>query len=148
MGLDCRIVAVPKHPKNHAIGYRGVSPFLEDDYFKELPDAWSTEPSYKVFNEDVYYCRKNWYLFDFVAQHYAKALKAYSLDSNGCYLLLTRDIIEEYINKLKEDGTKGFHEKTDDIYTLYNIELNRMIRLKAVMEMYEEFLDFYFEGDY
>lgn len=148
MGLDCRIVAVPKHPKNHSIGLRDVSPFLEDDYFKELPDAWSTEPSYKVFNEDVYYCRKNWYLFDFVAQHYAKALKAYSLDSNGCYLLLTRDIIEEYISKLKADGTKGFHEKTDDIYTLYNIELNRMIRLKAVMEMYEEFLDFYFEGDY
>ena len=148
MGLDCRIVAVPKHPKNHAIGIRGVSPFLEDDYFKELPDAWSNEPSYKVFNEDVYYCRKNWYLFDFVVQYYAKALKAYSLDSNGCYLLLTRDIIEEYISKLKEDGTKGFHEKTDDIYTLYNIELNRMIRLKAVMEMYEEFLDIYFEGDY
>ena len=148
MGLDCRIVAVPKNPKNHAIGYRGVSPFLEDSYFNELPDAWSNEPTYKVFNEDVYYCRKNWYLFDFVSQHYAKSLKAYSLDSNGCYLLLTKDIIEEYINKLKEDGIKGFHEKTDDAYTLYNIELNRMIRLKAVMEMYEGLLDFYFEGDY
>lgn len=148
MGLDCRIVAVPKHPKNHTIGIRDVSPFLEIDYFKELPSAWGEARDGGIFCEDVYYCRKNWYLFDFVAQHYAKALKAYSLDSNGCYLLLTRDIIEEYINKLKEDGTKGFHEKTDDIYTLYNIELNRMIRLKAVMEMYEGLLDFYFEGDY
>ena len=53
MGLDCRIVVVPKHPKNHALGHRDVSPFLEDAYFKELPDAWSTEPSYKVFNEDL-----------------------------------------------------------------------------------------------
>ena len=146
MGLDCRIVAVPKHPKNHTIGHRDVSPFLEDAYFKELPNAWST--SYKVFNEDVYYCRKNWYLFDFVSQYYARSLKAYSLDSNGCYLLLTRDFVQEYINRLKEDGTKGFHEKTADVYTLYNIELNRMIRLKAVMEMYEGLLDFYFEGDY
>ena len=142
MGLDCRIVVVPKHPKNHTIGYRDVSPFLEDSYFKELPNSWSTEPSYKVFYEDVYYCRKNWYLFDFVAQHYAKSIKAYSLDSNGCYFLLTKDIIEEYINKLKEDGTKGFHERTDDVYTLYNVELNSMIRLKAVMEMYEGLLDF------
>lgn len=148
MGLDCRIVAVPKHPKNHAIGYRDVSPFLEDDYFKELPDAWSDVPVYKVFNEDVYYCRKNWYLYNFVADHYGKYLRDFGFDGNGCYMLLTKDIIQEYINKLKVDGTKGFHEETDDIYTLYNIELNRMIRLKAVMEMYEGILDFYFEGDY
>ena len=148
MGLDCRIVAVPKHPKNHALGHRGVSPFLEDDYFKELPDAWSDVPAYKVFNEDVYYCRKNWYLYNFVVDHYGKYLRDFGFDGNGCYMLLTKDIIEEYINKLKVDGTKGFHEETDDIYTLYNIELNRMIRLKAVMEMYEGILDFYFEGDY
>lgn len=148
MGLDCRIVAVPKHPKNHALGHRDVSPFLEDSYFKELPDAWSDVPVYKVFNEDVYYCRKNWYLYNFVIDHYGKHLRDYGFDGNGCYMLLTKDIIQEYINKLKEDGTKGFHEETDDIYTLYNIELNRMIRLKAVMEMYEGLLDFYFEGDY
>ena len=148
MGLDCRIVAVPKHPKNHAIGHRDVSPFLEDAYFKELPDAWSTEPTYKVFNEDVYYCRKNWYLYNFIVDHYGKHLRDYGFDGNGCYMLLTKDIIQEYINKLKKDGIKGFHEETDDVYTLYTVELNRMIRLKAVMEMYERLLDFYFEGDY
>lgn len=148
MGLDCRIVAVPKHPKNHAIGHRDVSPFLEDDYFKELPDALSNEPSYKIFNEDVYYCRKNWYLYNFIVDHYGKYLREFGFDGNGCYMLLTKGIIEKYINRLKEDGTKRFHEETDDVYTLYTIELNRMIRLKAVMEMYEGILDFYFEGDY
>lgn len=148
MGLDCRIVAVPKHSKNHALGHRDVSPFLEDSYFKELPDAWSDEHTHKVFNEDVYYCRKNWYLYNFIVDHYGKYLREFGFDGNGCYMLLTKDIIEKYINKLKEDGTKGFHEETDDVYTLYTIELNRMIRLKAVMEMYEGILDFYFEGDY
>lgn len=148
MGLDCRIVAVPKHPKNHTIGHRYVSPFLEDSYFKELPDAWGDEQSYKVFNEDVYYCRKNWYLYNFVVDYYGKYLKDFGFDGNGCYMLLTKDILKEYINKLKEDGAKGFHEETDDVYTLYDVELHRMIRLKAVMEMYEGLLDFYFEGDY
>lgn len=148
MGLDCNIIAVPKHPKNLTIGYRGVSPFLEEDYFKELPDAWSDEHTYEAFTKDVYYCRRNWYLFDFISRYYARSLKAYSLDSNGCYMLLTKDILEEYIIKLKEDGTKGFHERTEDCYTLYHTELTRMIRLKAVMEMYEGLLDFYFEGDY
>lgn len=148
MGLDCRIVVVPKNAKNHALGHRDVSPFLEDDYFKELPDAWSDTPTYKLFNEDVYYCRKNWYLYNFVVAHYSKYLRDFAYDANGCYMLLTKDIIQEYIDKLKADGSKGFHDETDDIYTLYNIELNRMIRLKAVMEMYEGLLDFYFEGDY
>lgn len=148
MGLDCRIVVVPKHPKNHVLGYREVSPFLEDSYFKELPNAWGGEPTYKSFNEDVYYCRKNWYLYNFIVDHYGKYLREFGFDGNGCYMLLTKDIIEKYINKLKEDGTKGFHEETDDVYTLYTVELNRMIRLKAVMEMYEGLLDFYFEGDY
>lgn len=148
MGLDCRIVAVPSHSKNHALGHRDVSPFLEDSYFKELPDAYGDEKTYKAFNEDVYYCRKNWYLYNFVVAHYSKYLRDFGFDANGCYMLLTKDIIQEYIKKLKEDGPKGFHEETDDVYTLYHTELNRMIRLKAVMEMYEGLLDFYFEGDY
>ena len=148
MGLDSRIVAIPKHLRNKTIGHRDVSPFLEDSFFKELPDAWGDEKSYKTFNEDVYYCRKNWYLFNFITGYYSKQLEAFSMDANGCYLLLTKDILQEYIKKLKEDGPKVFHEETEDIYTLFYTELNRMIRLKAVMEMYEGLLDFYFEGDY
>ena len=148
MGLDCRIVAVPNHLKNHSLGYRDVSPFLDLDYFKELPSAWGEANESGVFCEDVYYCRKNWYLYNFVVGHYSKYLRDFGFDGNGCYMLLTKDILQEYINKLKGDGPKVFHEETDDVYTLYHTELNRMIRLKAVMEMYEGLLDFYFEGDY
>ena len=148
MGVDCRILAVPKHIKNSTVGYSDASPFFDIDYFNELPSAWGGANERGGFCEDVYYCRKNWYLYNFVVDHYGKYLRDLGFDGNGCYMLLTKDIIEEYINKLKWDGPKGFHEETDDVYTLYHTELNRMIRLKAVMEMYEGLLDFYFEGDY
>lgn len=148
MGLDCRIVAVPVSSENHTLGFVDVSPFLGYGYFRELPDAWDEHRLEPEFSHDVYYCRKNWYLFEFVTNWYSSLLKANNLDSNGCYFYLTEGMIDEYIMQLRQDKPEGFHEKTEDCYTLYHVELNKMIRLKAVMEMYRGVLDFYFEGDY
>lgn len=151
MGLDCRIVCVPKHDKNLTVSSE-PSPFLANGFFDELPSAWGDD-SFDVdkhtdFSIDIYYCRKNWFLYQFTNNYFRKELEAVNEDGNGCYFLINEKFINDYLRELRNVGAIGFYEQTDDFYTSYATEINKMIRMKAVMEMYGNLLDFYFEGDY
>ena len=151
MGLDCRIVCVPKHDKNLTVSFE-PSPFLANGFFDELPSAWGDD-SFNVdkhtdFSLDVYYCRKNWFLFEFTYNYFRDKLEAIGEDVNGCYMMIDKKFIESYLKELRNVGATGFYDLTDDFYTSYATEINKMIRIRAVMEMYGNLLDFYFEGDY
>ena len=149
MGLDCRIVCIPKHEQNLTVA-SDPSPFLDHGFFDELPGAWGDNNIDRdlEFSKDIYYCRKNWFLFHFTHNYFLDKLEAIGEDANGCYMMIDEKFINDYLRELRNVGAIGFYEQTEDCYTSYATEVNKMIRIRAVMEMYDDLLDFYFEGDY
>lgn len=153
MGLDCRIVAIPRHPKNEAVGL-SPSPFLSHQTTIYLPDAWAqfdghSEDEPVSFYKDVYYCRKNWYLFRWVVERKSIQLKTVGIeDANGVYIQLDAEDLNDYVKLLKSIAKSDFYDETEDIYTTIDKEIYRMSHLVVSMDLYKDYFDFYFEGDY